>query len=362
MLQIFLSALFFVIGIGTLGAALFGRLRRRRLVLLALTLALWVGAAVLFWTRPDLEPTTSAPEATATPATIPPSSAPVGRRGQLVFASQRSGNFDIWLMDLADPTQVRPLTTDPANDVEPRWSPDGNRILFSSTRERVTGINDLWVMDADGSNARRLLDWPDSYEWGASWSPDGRWIAFTSTRDFDYEIYLMPADGSAEPVNLTQNDKLDSYPDWAPDGRRIVFVSDRSGNWDLWTMDALACLAARQEGRTDDPRCQATRLTDNPDDDIYPRWSPDGSRIAFESRREANRDIYLMNPDGSNVLRLTDSFDRDSTPIWVDEGRGVVFARESNFDMDLFLIPATGGDIVQLTSSKGEDRFGDWKP
>jgi Tol biopolymer transport system component len=362
MLHIFLSAIFFVIGIGTLGAALFGRLRRRRLVLLALTLVLWLGAAALFLTRPDLEPTTAPPEATNAPVTTPTPPPPVGRQGRLIFASQRSGNFDIWLMDLADPTQVQQLTHDPANDVEPRWSPDGHRILFSSTRERMTGINDLWVMEADGRNARRLLDWADSYEWGAAWSPDGRWIAFTSTRDFDYEIYLMPADGSAEPINLTQNDKLDSYPDWAPDGRRIVFVSDRSGNWDLWTMDAVACLAARQEGRVEDARCQAVQLTDNPDDDIYPRWSPDGSHIAFESRREANRDIYRMDPDGSNVTRLTDSFERDSTPIWVDGGRGIVFAREANFDVDLFLLPVTGGEVIQLTHSKGEDRFGDWKP
>ncbi len=347
MISIFASALLFVLGIGTLGGVLFGRRRRRRLILLVLTLVLWLGAAVLFLTRSALQPTPA-------PPVVP--------QGQLVFASERSGNFDIWLMDLADPKKVRPLTQDPANDVEPRWSPDGDRILFSSTRGHVSAVNDLWVMDADGRNPRRLLDWPDSYEWGAAWSPDGRWIAFTSTRDFDYEIYLMPADGSGEPVNLTQNDHLDAYPDWSPDGRWLVFSSDREGNWDLWKLDAMACLAARQEGQSEDGRCRAVRLTDHPDDDIYPRWSPDGRRIAFESRREANRDIYTMDPEGDNLVRVTEGFERDSTPIWVDEGRGLVLAREVEFNMELFLIAATGGEATRLTFNKGEDRFGDWKP
>ncbi|MCW5857891.1 MAG: PD40 domain-containing protein [Caldilineales bacterium] len=392
-MTLILAAILFVIGVGALGGAVFGRLRSRRLILLLVTILLWGAAAYLFIfrqpapteTEPPLEATpvaaaTLSPQPTAAPTAEPATegtftselpnaetAAPavamgaVGT-GQLLFASQRGGNFDIWLMDMAAPENLTQITTDPANDVEPRWSPDGSRILFSSTRGNANEVNDIWTMNTDGSGAERLAGWPESYEWGAVWSPDGKWVAFVTTRDGKYEVYLVPSDGSAEPLNLTQNDFLDSYPDWSPDGRWLVFVSERSGNWDLWKMDVQACLAARQAGKADDPGCEATQLTDNPDDDVFPRWSPDGSQIAFESRRQANRDIYLMDADGGNLRQLTTNPERDSTPAWVNDGRTIVYAGERTLDFDLFQINTDGSDERQITSSRGEDRFADWRP
>lgn len=385
-MTLILAAILFVIGIGTLGGAIFGRLRSRRIILLLATIVLWGAAAYLFIFRqpapPEAEPPASPTpaieatlpaEATSEPVAEPaqeetfaselptPVVASTGS-GRLLFASERGGNFDIWLMDMALPENPTQITTDPANDVEPRWSPDGSRILFSSTRGNSGGVNDIWTMNADGSDAKRLAGWPESYEWGAVWSPDGKWVAFATTRDVKYEIYVLPTDQSAEPLNLTQNDYLDSYPDWSPDGRWLVFVSDRSGNWDIWKLDVQACLAARQEGKTDDPGCEATRLTDNPDDDVFPRWSPDGKQIAFESRRETNRDVYVMDADGGNVRRLTTDPERDSTPAWVDMGKTIVFSGERTFNFDLFQINADGSAERQLTNYEGEDRFSDWRP
>ncbi len=385
-MNLILAAILFVIGIGTLGGAIFGRLRSRRLILLLLTILLWGAAAYLFVFRQPAASETE-PPATPTPiieATLPaestaePTAAPTldstfasdlptpaamaTGSGRLLYASERSGNFDIWLLDMAAPEDPTQITTDTANDVEPRWSPDGSRILFSSTRNTPDDTNDIWTMNADGSDARKLAGWPESFEWGASWSPDGEWVAFTTTRDVKYEIYVVPSDQSAEPLNLTQNDSLDSYPDWSPDGRWLVYVSDRSGNWDLWKLDVQACLAARQAGNADDPGCEPTQLTDNIEDDMFPRWSPDGSQIAFESRREANRDIYVMDADGGNVRRLTTHPERDSTPAWVEGGAGLVYSGERTFDLDLFQIDADGSGERQLTNSQGEDRFADWMP
>lgn len=378
MINLALASLFFVIGVGVIGGALFGKLQSRRLFLLVIGIALWSLAAYLFIKRdandtksptavstvlvaesttPTTAPTaTPVPTATSTPTPTPPS-----KWGALVFPSARSGNLDIWSVDLTDLSSFTQLTTDPQSDVEPRWSPDGSQILFASGRD-ANGVHELYLMDADGGNQHRILEWPDSYEWGGTWSPDGKYIAFTSTHNFNYEIFVMNADGSGEPINLTQNPALDSYPDWSPDGRWLVFVSDRGGNWDVWKMDVESCLAARQ-AQLEDGACDSIPLTaDNPDDDFYPRWSPDSRRIAFESRRHANRDIYLMDADGGNLTRLTRDIAHDSNPIWAMDGQVIIFSSERNFDWNLYMINLESGEEKQITHAAGEDRFGDWKP
>ncbi len=369
MLSLILATILFILGIGLIGGALFGRLQPQRTLLLLAGVIAWALAAWLFISHssPSPVPTptvavavaasptpapTATPMPTATPTPEPPS-------GALLFHSDRSGNLDIWLARGKDFTDLQQLTDDPGLDVEPHWSPDGSQILFLSGRDR-DGVHDLFIMNADGSEQRRLLDWPDSYEWGATWSPDGQYIAFTTTRDYNYEIYVMPVDSSSEPLNLTQNPALDTYPTWSSDGRWLAFVSDRGGNWDVWKMDVAACLAARQAGG-DDPACQGENLTaDNLDDDLYPRWSPDGSQIAFESRRQANRDIYIMDAGGGNLRRVTENPDYETYPIWARDGQTIVFSAQHQLNWDLWQVDLQGGEPRPITKREGEDRFGDW--
>ena len=375
MFSLILATLLFVIGAGLIGGALFGNLHAQRLILLLVGIGAWSLAAFLFInygataTPQAATPVVVAaksptilPTATPAPTNTPiPTATPKPPSGKLVFHSDRGGNLDIWLAEGDDLSNFQQLTTDEQIDVEPHWSPDGSQILFVSGRG-TGGIHDLFLMDADGSNQKRLLSWPDSYEWGATWSPDGKYIAFTTTRDFNYEIYVMTVDGSDEPINLTQNPALDTYPNWSSDGRWLVFVSDRGGNWDIWKMDVAACLAARQAGASD-PACQGENLTaDNTDDDLYPRWSPDGSRIAFESRRNANRDIYIMDADGGNLSQITTDKNYQTYPIWAMDGQAIIYSSQQQLNWDLFLISLKSGEIRQLTHAKGEDRFGDWKP
>jgi Tol biopolymer transport system component len=198
--------------------------------------------------------------------------------------------------------QVR-LTSDPASDRYPNWSPDSSAIAFRSNRTPSISF-DIWKIRADGSGAVRIT--ADSALWGASletdpaWSPDGRKIAFVSDRDGNREIYVGNADGSS-PHRLTDNPAIDQFPAWSPDSSKLAFGTNRDGNDEIYVMSA-----SDGSGQTN--------LTADPAADRYAAWSPDGAKIAFRSSRAHSFDIFLMNPDGSGVARLTYGLGRTMQP------------------------------------------------
>ncbi|HDR3890873.1 TPA: PD40 domain-containing protein, partial [Bacillus cereus] len=96
-------------------------------------------------------------------------------------------------------------------DRDPSWSPDGQKIAFTSFRD---GNPEIYVMNTDGSNQTRITNSPGN-NIDPSWSPDGQKIAFTSTRDGNGEIYVMNTDGSNQ-TNITNNPASDNEPSWSP--------------------------------------------------------------------------------------------------------------------------------------------------
>lgn len=114
----------------------------------------------------------------------------------------------------------------------PAFSPDGKKIVYSSSRD---GDFELFVMNADGSEPKRLTT-SEGMDIRPSWSPDGKRIAFTSNRDKNYEIYIMKADGS-DVRRLTNHDERDDYACWYPDGKRLACVRERDGKHDLYLID-----------------------------------------------------------------------------------------------------------------------------
>ncbi|NLE75308.1 MAG: hypothetical protein GX605_00975, partial [Chloroflexi bacterium] len=261
MIHYLLPALLFVVGLASVGGALFGRVRRRRIVLAALGVALWAAAA-LWLAYPPVAPTAPTPTPARPTRVRPAATAQVqqGPWGDVVFHSDRSGDFEIWRMK-ADGSAPRQLTQSPERDIEPAWSPDGTQIVFASARDDVEDL-ELYVMNADGSQARRLLESQPGDDWGPRWSPDGGAVVYQSNRDLAWEIYVVQADGTGR-TNLTQQAQAnDSRPDWSPDGQRIVFVSDRDGDEEIYVMNA--------DGS------DQQRLTNSVGDDTLPRWSPDG--------------------------------------------------------------------------------------
>ncbi len=144
-------------------------------------------------------------------------------RTRIAFSSNRSGSYDLYLMD-ADGGSPRRLTTDPGIEGEPVWTPDGARIVFTATP--AEGQPQIWSLRPDGKPAQVLTAGP-----GANHSPavsaDGRTLAFVSTRDGNQEIYLMPIEGG-EARRITRTEQRESSPRFLPNGD-LVFVTERGG-------------------------------------------------------------------------------------------------------------------------------------
>jgi len=164
-------------------------------------------------------------------------------------------------------------------------------------------------------------------------------IAFISNRDGNFEIYTLPIGrgGFAEATRLTNASAEDRTPVWSPDGSQIAFQTKRHGNSEIYIMAA--------DGST------PTRLTDNASDDISPSWSPDGSQIVFISFRDGNREVYVMNADGSGQTRLTSTNASDDSPVWSPDGTKIAFESNRDGRWQIFVMDVTGSNQTRLTNT-----------
>ena len=325
-----------------------------------------------------------------------------------------SGNSEIYIMNADGSNQTR-LTHNSDDDGAPSWSPDGSRIVFHSLR---SGNWQIYVMNADGSSQTRLTHTGNFNAWPA-WSPDGSRITFESRRDGNYEIYVMNADGSSQ-TRLTNNSAGDQRPTYSPDGSHIAFQTQRDGNYELYVMNAdgssqtrltnnssndygpnwasagsatptptptpthtstptatlsLSGRIAFTSSRNDDldihvmnaDGTDITRLTDDVAYDWNPSWSPDGSRIAFNSitgpRANNNWDVYVMDADGDNIDRLTNNSSKDYDPSWSPDGEKIAFTSNRNGDTDIYVRNADGtGGATRLTQNAASDWSPSWSP
>ena len=248
---------------------------------------------------------------------------------RLTFALHESGGTHIYqyVMNPSSAEPARRLTKREMPEYDGVFAPDGTSVVLVVIKLSGTDGNldvasvpleggEPHLLAGDIDNKRSHQDWP-------SWSPDGQRLAFSSTHDGNQEIYTAKADGT-DLIRVTQSPGLDTHPCWTSDGQSLIFTTDR------WS--GLELAKVRADGSS------VTRLTTSRGLDDYAAVSPDGTRIAFVSNRDGNFEVYVSGIDGSNPKNLSRHPRRDTMPTWTPDGKGITFVSERDGGSDLYTI------------------------
>jgi dipeptidyl aminopeptidase/acylaminoacyl peptidase len=217
----------------------------------------------------------------------------------------------------------------------PASSPDGTKLVYVSNE---TGSRDLWIASVNGANATLLTPWPDSDERHPDWAPNGNRIVFSSTRGATkHNIWTINPDGS-NATQLTSDDAEHEHPRFSPNGSSILYTSNSTGKRELWVMNA--------DGSNQRSLALIGRLISDPD------WAPDGSKIVYVGCRRAGAcNLFLINANGSGGSEVTTGDFQDWNPAWGTPG--ILFASNRGGGHALWLVQPDGSGLQQVTSPDG---------
>ena len=277
---------------------------------------------------------------------------------QIAFASFRTDNGEIYLMDLNGRIHQRVTYTTDFNDSSPVFLKTPNYLFYSSEPKSSRDVK--VVIQSSGSTpiyagfnlthihskiTREVL--PVTFGARAPRaSPAGNQIVYESNVDGNLELYLLDLDGvdlarftpeDLEHKRITFNETDDGSSTFFPDGKRIMFVSSRNEVNQLYTVDI--------DGQNE------THFNPSGHDCYNPTVSPDGQTIAYVSERDDDWEIYLIDADGKNERRVTNGIGRSIQPAFSPDGRHLVFVSDRSDTFHIYLMsfdaPVTREDLVK---------------
>jgi Tol biopolymer transport system component len=300
-------------------------------------------------------------------------------------ASRNEAASSIFLLSL-DSLEVRRLTSPLSSrgDFDPAFSPDGQTLAFARGVWQGTGI---YTVPVSGGEEQRVISGA-TYEWGLAWTADGRdiifadatwpvntgWLWKISLRGGEPERLQFGQEGiepsirgnrlvyvhqtlnlniwkrnfnslvsTSAPERFISSTRMESGPQFSPDGSKIVFESTRSGAYEIWM--------CRSDGSG------LIQLTHFNSETGTPRWSPDGQQIAFDTRTTGSPDIFVLDSQGGSPRRLTSEPSDDVVPSWSRDGHWIYFASNRTGSWQVWKMPSTGGTAVQVTHHGGFAAF-----
>jgi TolB protein len=284
------------------------------------------------------------------------------------------------------------------SDFDPNLSPNGDRMVFASTRHNE--MPDLYIKSVDGVAVTQLTSDPAA-DVQPAFSPDGSYVAFASNRTGNWDIWIVAVDGQ-QPIQVTSGEADDIHPSWSPDGTQLVYCSlpAKSGQWELWVADAASDAAkrfigyglfpewspigdtilyqrARERGSRwfsiwtielidGEPR-YPTEIAASPDFAmISPSWSRDGKMVAYTTRVPpadapdtmdsdlGQADVWVVNADGHSRVRLTDGHTVNYGSAWSRGGRVFFTSSREGFETIWSLMPLDAPGETGTASASGK--------